>query len=76
MKFTPISLGGVRWRVSRLAWHLCWILALKFVVLTALWHVFIKPNRVPVDARAMETHLTGRPSAPSTESNHDRSFSR
>jgi len=76
MKFTPFSVGGVRLRVSRLAWHLTWILALKFVLLTVLWHVFIKPERVRIDAQAMEARLTRPSQVSSMESSHDRSLSR
>ena len=52
-------------RTLRLRWHLLAILVLKVAMLTALWHVFIKPNKVKVDAARMEQRMgTGAVTAP------------
>lgn len=39
--------------------HLAIALILKIVLLTLIWHTFIKPHRVTVDDRAMGAHLAG-----------------
>jgi hypothetical protein len=44
---------------SRLVRHLVLVLILKAVLLTLLWHVFVKPNRVKVDGQAMGAHIAG-----------------
>ena len=55
-------------RTWRLRWHLLAILVLKVAMLTALWHVFIKPNKVKVDATRMEQRMgTGAVTAPIAE---------
>jgi len=56
--------------------HLGLVLILKVLVLTALWHAFIKPYRVKVDQDVMSARLVG-PSNPSNKgSSHDRSNGR
>ena len=46
---------------SRLARHLVIVLLVKIVLLTALWHAFIKPNKVSVDVDAMGSRIAGTP---------------
>lgn len=41
----------------RLLKHLGWAVALKLVVLTALWWAFIREARVPVDSERAALHL-------------------
>lgn len=56
--------------------HLVLVLILKVLVLTALWHTFIKPYRVKVDQDVMSARLAG-PSNPTNKGNsHDRSNGR
>jgi hypothetical protein len=49
------------------------VLVLKVLVLTGLWHAFIKPYRVKVDQDVMSARLAG-PSNQTTnkENSHDR----
>ncbi|MER2539258.1 MAG: cytochrome oxidase putative small subunit CydP [Azonexus sp.] len=53
--------------------HLVLVLVLKVLVLTGLWHAFIKPYRVKVDQDVMSARLA-RPSNQTTnkENSHDR----
>lgn len=44
-------------RRSRLALHLAIVLAVKIVLLTLLWHAFIKPNKVKVDVDVMGSRI-------------------
>jgi len=44
---------------SGLGRHLVLVLILKVLVLTGLWHAFIKPYRVKVDQTAMSARLAG-----------------
>ena len=58
---------------SRLARHLAIVLLVKVVLLTALWHAFIKPNKVTVDVDAMGSRIAGTPSQLHEEEKaHDR----
>jgi hypothetical protein len=61
---------------SRLGRHLIWVLIIKLILLTALWFIFIKPNRVEVDAATMRDHLLGQPTINNKEIQHDRHNSR
>ena len=61
---------------SGLGRHLVLVLVLKVLVLTALWHAFIKPYRVKVDQEVMSARLAG-PSIQTNKGNsHDRSNGR
>ena len=52
------------WR-SRLTFHLAIVLIVKIVLLTLLWHAFIKPNKVKVDMDTMGSRITApAPSVP------------
>lgn len=51
--------------------HLAIALILKLVLLTLLWHAFIKPHRVTIDDTTMGAHLSGI-SQPHLENRHDR----
>jgi hypothetical protein len=44
---------------SGLGRHLLLVLILKVLVLTGLWHAFIKPYRVTVDQDVMSARLAG-----------------
>jgi len=44
------------WR-SRLTFHLAIVLIAKVILLTLLWHAFIKPNKVKVDIDAMSSRI-------------------
>lgn len=57
---------------SRLVRHLAIVLVLKVIVLAVLWHAFIKPNRVAVDAGAMGARIAGQDSQHQQENSHDR----
>ena len=46
-------------RRTRLAVHLTIVLIVKVILLTLLWHAFIKPNKVKVDIDTMGTRITG-----------------
>ena len=60
-------------RKSRLALHLAIVLVIKAILLTLLWHAFIKPNKVKVNVDAMGAHLTGTHQLQHQEENrHDR----
>lgn len=48
---------------SSLGKHIFWILLVKVVVLTGLWHAFIKPNKVRVQPADVE-HLYRNDAAP------------
>ncbi len=62
---------------SRLARHLAVVLILKVILLTLLWHAFIKPNKVKVNVEAMGAHMTGTHQLQHQEENsHDRSNGR
>lgn len=60
----------------RLVRHLVIVLLVKIVLLTLLWHVFIKPQRVTVDIESMGGRMAGSStplSSPSfQEKTHDR----
>lgn len=58
---------------SRLARHLLLMLLAKVLLLTMLWHVFIKPNRVSVDSERMGSHIAGASISTNRENHHDRS---
>lgn len=62
---------GVRPNLAR---HLVIVLLIKIVLLTALWHVFIKPYRIKVDEDAMGSRIAGAVSGSqlSQEKTHDR----
>ena len=47
----------------RLRFHLAIVLVVKVVLLFLLWHAFIKPNKVAVDAEVMSERLAGAGSA-------------
>lgn len=49
----------------RLLRHLLIAVAIKIVVLTLLWWVFIREARVPVDSERAAAHLGGAASGPS-----------
>jgi hypothetical protein len=52
---------------SRLVLHLAVVLVVKIILLTLLWHVFIKPYKVKIDEDAMGDRIAaGRPSATSS----------
>ena len=57
---------------SGLGRYLVVALILKAVVLTLLWHVFIKPNRVTVNEAAMGSHLAATHLQTQLEKSHDR----
>lgn len=57
--------------------HLVAVLALKAVVLFALWQVWVAPNRVTVDRAAMGERLASVSNATTIrENHHDRSVGR
>lgn len=61
---------------SGLGRHLVLVLILKVVVLTGLWHAFIKPYRFKVDQEVMSARIAG-PSIQTNKGNsHDRSNGR
>lgn len=62
---TPDS--DARPRPSKLRRHLVVVLILKLLVLTGLWHAFIKPNRVRVDQDVMSARLAGPSSQTNTQ---------
>lgn len=45
----------------RLALHLVCVLLIKAVILTALWHEFVKPYRVAIDTERMAQRLAHEP---------------
>lgn len=52
---------------SRLAFHLAIALIVKIILLTLLWHAFIKPNKVKVDIDTMGSRIAApAPSVPQT----------
>ena len=53
-----------RLKRPRLARHLLIVLVLKIILLTLLWHAFIKPNKVTVDVDAMGSRIAGSASQP------------
>ena len=55
-------------RKSRLALHLAIVLVIKVILLTLLWHAFIKPNKVAVDVDAMGSRIAGTTSQPASQS--------
>ena len=57
---------------SGLGRHLVLVLILKVLVLTGLWHVFIKPYRVKVDQDVMSARLAGPSIHANRENSHDR----
>ena len=59
-------------RKFRLTAHLAIVLVVKVILLTLLWHAFIKPNKVKVDVEAMGNHITGTASQPPQEKANDR----
>lgn len=52
------------------------VLVIKIMLLVLLWHVFIKPNKVAVDADAMSGRIATIASQPPTENKNDRLGSR
>jgi hypothetical protein len=48
---------------SRLLRHLGWVVALKLLVLLALWQVLVADQRVAVDEAAVAAHQLGAPAA-------------
>ena len=54
-------------RKSRLALHLAIVLVIKAILLTLLWHAFIKPNKVAVDVDAMGSRIAGSTSQPASQ---------
>ena len=56
---------------SRLMRHLLIALLVKIVLLAALWHVFIRPNRLAVDAESMGGRIVGAPPQIHREKGHD-----
>lgn len=61
---------GERFR-SNLLRHIVLILLLKFLVLTALWWVLIKPNRIPMDSEKMGAHIVAPAANLNKENQHD-----
>ncbi len=60
MKPSPDTpLPPSRPRRSRLTVHLAIVLILKVILLTLLWHAFIKPNKISVDVEAMSGRIAG-----------------
>jgi hypothetical protein len=57
---------------SGLGRHLVLVLILKVLVLTALWHAFIKPYRVKVDQDVMSARMAGPSIQTNRENSHDR----
>lgn len=55
-----------------LARHLALALILKALVLTGLWHAFIKPYRVEVDRNAMGERIAGSSNQQNRENQYDR----
>jgi len=41
----------------RLTFHLAIVLIVKVILLTLLWHAFIKPNKVKIDTDAMGSRI-------------------
>lgn len=54
---TDPAVPASRPRRSRLAFHLAIVLVVKIILLTLLWHAFIKPNKVKVDVDAMGSRI-------------------
>ncbi len=61
---------------SGLGRHLILVLALKVVLLTALWFAFIKPYHVTVDENVMGARIVGPANPTIRENSHDRSNGR
>ena len=57
-----------RLKRPRLARHLLIVLVLKIILLTLLWHAFIKPNKVTVDVDTMGNRIAGTAAPPSPTS--------
>ena len=53
--------------VSPLGRHLLLIVLVKALVLAGLWYVFIKPNKVPMDAERMEQRMGSGTASPTNE---------
>ena len=49
----------------KLRFHLAIVLVIKILLLSLLWHAFIKPYKVSVDAKVMSDRLAGAASASS-----------
>jgi len=56
---TDTALPPSRPRRWRLAYHLGIVLIVKIILLTLLWHAFIKPNKISVDVEAMSGRIAG-----------------
>ena len=57
----------------KLRFHLAIVLVVKIILLTLLWHAFIKPNKVKVDVDVMSGRIvgTGSPSSiPTSPGDH------
>jgi heme exporter protein D len=50
-------------KLGRYATHLILALAVKLLLLIALWNIFVKPHRVHVDSQAMAQRLTSQVSS-------------
>lgn len=46
-------------RKHRLRLHLAAVIVIKIVLLTLLWHAFIKPNKVSIDITSMGERIAG-----------------
>ena len=53
--------------LSPLGRHLLLIVLVKALVLTGLWFVFIKPNKVSMDAERMEQRMGSGTASPTKE---------
>lgn len=65
---TDTALPPSRPRRRRLAYHLGIVLIVKIILLTLLWHAFIKPNKVTVDVDTMGNRIAGTAAPPSPTS--------
>ncbi len=52
----------------RLRHHLSWVLLLKMLALAALWWMFVRDDRVAVEADAAAAHLVAPSSTPPAHS--------
>ena len=66
MNFLSIKSSIVR---KNYFFHLALVIALKILFLIALWHVFIKPNKVHVDSEVMSNRIISAEN--SKEQTHD-----
>ena len=71
VKKNPLSVFNRLSGRYKLFWHLLAVVVLKIILLIGLWHIFIKPYRVKVDAGQMAARITGSNNPLLKENIHD-----